>query len=341
MSRPFSAPGFANFRATPFVVPSPPGFRMRLPGRMIYAGSFGNSSIIVGTGLRHPPAGLLLEDMVMALLVLLASLRFAGWCVERSWHDKIPSRRQQNWVRRYCTPVFKNWFAGRMKRTLEWNPVAWLQQYSWKARLSKWGLCLLFVVLECATIDGRQPNALGSLLTALLLILAAAYTYAGVNGFLQERKSGGLELILVSPISVRQLIFGRVWGMWKQFLPSVLLLLASDIAVHIMIPQGGFYVRSWSIDDNWFWIKDFEIVAIYLTLPVLATFYALRFKNLFLASALTWSTLLLPPLGGLIVVLPMMDAVTACSVILAGNIFSAGLAFWLLRQNLERRSYSF
>jgi ABC-type transport system involved in cytochrome c biogenesis permease component len=51
--------------------------------------------------------------------------------------------------------------------------------------------------------------------------MVAAYTYAGVNGFLQEKKSGALELILVSPISVNQIIFGRVWGLWKQFLPSI------------------------------------------------------------------------------------------------------------------------
>jgi hypothetical protein len=294
----------------------------------------------------YPPSRILAEDFALASIVLLAALRFAGWCVERSWQDKIPSVRQRSWVRRYCTPVFKRWFVRGMRRTLEWNPIAWLQQYSWKARLSKSGLCLLFVLLECAVIDGNDPYALESLLTSLLLILAAAYTYAGVNGFLQEKKTGALELILVSPLSIEQIIFGRVWGLWKQFLPSVLLLLASDIAVHVMIPLEPFSYRGsrWEIAENFFWIKDLEFVAIYLTLPIFATAGALRIKNLFLASALTWLALLLPPSAGLILFLPLEDAPTigfGIFAVVTGNIFSAGLVLWLLRQNLRRRSYSY
>jgi hypothetical protein len=152
-----------------------------------------------GFGPRLLPASILVQDFFIAAIILLATLRFAGWCVERSWQDRIPSVRRQSWIKRYCSPLFAQGFARSMRRTLEKNPIAWLQQYSWKARVSKWGLCLLFVLLECYVIDGNNPYALAGLVTALLLILAAAYTYAGVNGFLQEKKSGALELILVSP----------------------------------------------------------------------------------------------------------------------------------------------
>jgi ABC-type Na+ efflux pump permease subunit len=295
-----------------------------------------------GFGPRLLPAGILAEDFIISAIILLAALRFAGWCVERSWQDKTPSIRRENWVKRYCSPLFARSFARSMRRTLEWNPIAWLQQYSWKARLSKWGLCLLFLVLECVVIDGSHPNDLNPLVTILLLILAAAYTYAGVNGFLQDKKSGALELILVSPLSVRQIIFGRVWGLWKQFLPSFVLLLASDIAVHVMIPGDYVFNRGFNVgDEDLYWIKGLEIVAIYLTLPIFATACALRFKNLFLASALTWLALLAPPSAGLILFVPLVEAPAACLAIVAGNIFSAGLALMLLRQNLLRRSYSF
>jgi ABC-type Na+ efflux pump permease subunit len=317
------------------------GFRLQATrgGAMFASMPGGISSALMW----RPPALFLAENFTIALIVLLAALRFAGWCVERSWQDKIPSVRQQGWARRYCTPVFKLWFVRGMRRTLEWNPIAWLQQYSWKARLSKWGLCLLFVLLECAVIDGNNPYALASLLMALLLVLGAAYTYAGVNGFLQEKKSGALELILVSPLSVPQIIFGRVWGLWKQFLPSVVLLVASDIAVHLMIPQYHFhYGLSDVSDEGWLWVKELEIVAIYLTLPIYATSCALRFKNLFLASALTWLALLLAAGAAfLILLMPPLGVVAACFAIVAGNFFLAGLVLWLLRQNLQRRSYSF
>jgi ABC-type Na+ efflux pump permease subunit len=330
-------PGSVTVVSVYTVGPTTPGFGFQVPGGS-GASTMGGTTV---TLLRHRPARILAEDFGIAAIVLLAALRFAGWRVERSWQDKIPSARQRNLVKRYCTPVFKRWFAGRMRRTLEWNPIAWLQQYSWKARLSKWGLCLLFLLLECAVIDGHNPNALGSLLTALLLILAAAYTYAGVNGFLQEKKSGALELILVSPLPIQQIIFGRVWGLWKQFLPATLLLVGSDIAVYEMIPQFTTFGGYWPPHEGWFWAKELEIVAIYLTLPILATSYALRFKNLFLVSALTWVALLLAPAAGLILFSPVLNATGACMVIVAGNIFSAGLAFWLLRLSLQYRNYSF
>jgi len=310
--------------------------------------TFGSSSYMVTTSsgvpfLRHRPARILAEDFALAFLVLLAALRFAGWRVERSWQDKIPSVRQRNWVRRYCTPVFKRWFARGMRRMLEWNPIAWLQQYSWKARLSKWGLCLLFVVLECAVIDGNNPYALDSLLTALLLILAAAYTYAGVNGFLQEKKSGALELILVSPLSVRQIIFGRVWGLWKQFLPSVVLLLGSDIAAQIMAPPDAyFYGGAWIYPKYLGRIRDLEIVAIYLTLPAVATYFALRFKNLFAAAALT-VTMVFGPVALFFsldhLIQTTWDVAGVGFFIVLAYVLLAGFILWLLRLNLHRRSY--
>jgi len=312
---------------------------------------------------RHPPARILAADFIVSFIKLFAALRFAGWRVERSWQDKIPTARQQHWVRRYCTPLFGRRFARSMRRTLEWNPIAWLQQYSWKARLSKWGLCLLFVLLECAVIDGNDPYSLGWLVTALLLILAAAYTYAGVNGFLQEKKSGALELILVSPLSVQQIIFGRVWGLWKQFLPSVVLLLASDVAVNVMIPQSHlFYGGSWVNDDNWFWIKDLEVGAIYLTLPIIATSCALRFKSLIVGSALTVAVVFGPaavlffndylikalnssaPQWLRIDIRAFLEVVPSPPVVvwvMAAHASSAYFAFKFLRRSLARRNYSF
>ncbi len=343
-SRPRIAPSPTLVGSSGVFPGAAPGFWMRLPaGGTVWI----TPTAAPASSLLSVPAVMLAEDFAISCILLLAALRFAGRCVERSWQDKPPSAGQQLLVRRYCTPVFKDWFASRMKRTLEWNPIAWLQQYSWRARLSKWGLCLLFVLLECYVIDGNNPHALGGVVMALLLVLAAAYTYAGVNGFLQEKKSGALELILVSPLSVQKIIFGRVWGLWKQFLPSVLLLLASNIAIYTMIPQDAFSFRgSYDIDENDFWLINLEIVAIYLTLPIFATFYALRVKNLFIASGLTWLALLGPPALGLAVFLPLTDPdrptiLFALSTTVGGIIFSVGLSFWLLRQNLKRRAFAF
>jgi ABC-type transport system involved in multi-copper enzyme maturation permease subunit len=286
---------------------------------------------------------------VIAAMILLAALRVAGFCVNRSWRDKVPSVRRQNWVKRYCTPVLKRWFAGRMRRSLEWNPIAWLQQYSWKARLSKWGLCLFFVILECFAMDGKYPYYLNTLLTVLLLILAAAYTFAGVNGFFQEKKSGALELILITPLSVDRIIFGRIWGMWQQFLPATLLLAGSDVAAHELIPVAyGF----WRDTQPGFWTKDLEIVTQFVTLPAVATCIALSAKNLFLASALTVFMVFVPDVIWLVIIQknaktwPSAEQLYSDEVSLA--LFAVVIHAWMamfaysyLRRKLDSRSYTF
>jgi hypothetical protein len=295
------------------------------------------------------------KDIALAAILLLVSFRFAGWRVELSWRDRVPTLAWQNRVKRFCASRFGRRSAARTRRMLEWNPVAWLQQYSWRARLSKWGLCLLFVALGCAVLVARiRPYTLDGLLTTLLLILAAAYTFAGVNGLLQAKRNGTLELILVSPLPVDQIVFGRVWGLWQQFLPSVILLAGSDLALHMMIPPSAIGQHApgpWTAAAGWFWIKGLEIIMVYLMLPFFATYCALQVKNLLLASALAWLALLLPPFATSVLwdevtalgLVPASagDASAAAWTVLAGNILTAWFAHWLLRHGLFRRGHPF
>jgi len=161
---------------------------------------------------------LLLESWLAVPLLCWLVLRFAARQMEFCWQDQPPSLRREGWIKSYCVPLARRRFKRRMRRTLEWNPVAWLQQYSWKARASKWGLCLGFVLLEDAAVTGTPSDILNTQYL-LLAILGAAMTFAGVNSFLTEKKSGALELLLVTPVLPNQIIFGRVWGPFKAVLP--------------------------------------------------------------------------------------------------------------------------
>lgn len=292
---------------------------------------------------RNPGLGriwkpLCLGSMLLSLLVFYLIARFAARRINRSWQDKVPSARRESLLRRYCTPLFQRRFRRKMQRTLDWNPIVWLQQYSWKARLSKWGLCLVFVLVLIG--DLRNLGSDGNYLVHrwMLLILAGIYTFAGVSSFLEEKRSGALELILVTPISVNQLIFGRVWGLWKQFFPSAMIMLA-DYAVWVV--YGGYITN----EDQ---LALFIIVCGFLTLPVFATYFALRLKNLIVAAVLTWVALWIPWFlaeeafenfvgvayeqgMGFMMILPMFLSYLAFAL----------LARSLLRHSLSRRIYSF
>ena len=295
--------------------------------------------------------------LVASLATLYLSLRLAVWAIEKSWMDKIPSARQEALAARFCTPLFGGWFQRRMGRRLDWNPIAWLQQYSWKARASKWGLCAVYLIAESlamawfASVGGGsyyELERLASIQQALVFLLAAVLTFTGVSGFLNEKRTGALELLLVTPLPVNKIIIGRAWGLWLQFLPAALVLLAGQVSVFSLSGMSSFH---WALGrGRWLYLPERSYDAIliaanlFIALPIFATYAALRLKNLIGAAALTW-------LGAFLVwftAMTMTEFFYAREVngvgwfaLEASNAGYIALTFYLLRHSLSRRIYAF
>jgi ABC-type Na+ efflux pump permease subunit len=104
------------------------------------------------------------------------------------------------------------------------NPIGWLQQYSWSARVVKWGWCLGIVLAECVVItDPSLSNVWdGQYILASLLILGIAFTASG--SFREECETGAMELLLITPLKVTRILGGRIRGVWGQFLPAIVVL---------------------------------------------------------------------------------------------------------------------
>jgi ABC-type Na+ efflux pump permease subunit len=278
---------------------------------------------------------------VAVLLIFLLVALFAARRIKRSWPDKIPSPRRENLVRRYCEPLFRRRFRRRMQRLLDRNPIAWLQQYSWKARLGTWVLCLLFAAVEWVIFQ-VHPDI--DYLTALALVpmsvtLVGIYTFVGVNGFLEEKRSGALELLLVAPITVNKLIFGRASGLWRRFLPAALVLLAAQEWWIWNYPRGfDLFYESLQL--------PFMLACGFFALPVFATYFALRVKNLIAAAVLTLIAVAIPAsfAGETVSALTGSDQVARWLMpilfLLSYGIFTL-LTCFLLRHSLSRRIYSF
>lgn len=255
----------------------------------------------------------------LAAIGLFASLLIAGICVEQSWQDRVPSARRQRLIQEYSAPLWQSWSIRRRQRQLDHNPISWLQGYSWMSRVTNLSFCLGFVVIESmiASIN-PSPEAVIQLLVLFSLILAISYTYAGVNGFFVEKRSGALELILVTPLSVKQIIFGRVLGLWQQFaLP--------------LLAVAPMFIINWPNDWGSRWRTGTLSLLVYLALPVIATCCALVVNNLILATAFTWATLLTAILFGTAMDGPGMVTLMAV-LVFAG--------YRLTAQNLALRRYA-
>ncbi len=279
-----------------------------------------------------------------SLLVFLLVIFFAAFRLKKSWQESAPSPRQLWLQKTFCTPRFwLNTFQRRNQGRLSRNPVGWLQQYSWSSRLSKWGWCFVIIAF-ISWLIGSNFTLLHQGCTVLNYGLLASMAFSAVGSFQREKQNGALELLLVTPLRENQIIWGRLWGIWGQFLPAFFILILSVVAA-----PNHYYANYIGLNRT-----DFEIfpaVRDFIIVPVVGLYLALRIKSFlaawFLTCVLTliFPAFLLPAIfawfgiGG-----PNFNAATEDSIRLLQTLLLVPLAAWMafkLFERLRNRSFIF
>jgi hypothetical protein len=181
--------------------------------------------------------------------------------LKESWQRDIVDPPQPRWTRNFSNSQFwRQVFRWDTARTLDRNPIAWLQEYSWTARLTKWGWLLVAIVGE---VFGPRN---------VMWALTGAIAFASAASFRREQEAGSLELLLVTPLREWQLIKGRLWGLFCHFLPAVLVWTVFRYMQSVLQPRSGIFLA--------------DVLALYfsfLTLPLLG--FCLSFTRLNLIGA--------------------------------------------------------
>jgi hypothetical protein len=166
--------------------------------------------------------------LVGSALVLLGATAVGAWRVEKSWQDAPADPKVIELRRRYLVPRFRlQTMRRKFARALTANPIGWLQHYSPSARLVKWGWCLAIIVVEI--IFSANSNDLYAAQAGLGLVLLLGLTFSATGSFREELETGAFELLLVTPLRERQIIIGRLRGLWRQFFPAMLVYGAGSI----------------------------------------------------------------------------------------------------------------
>jgi hypothetical protein len=205
-------------------------------------------------------------------------LGVAAWTVERVWREEPPSARVVWLERKFTTPILcQSFFRRWMRWELQRNPVGWLERRSWNARLVMWGwtavlICVYTSLVANANLYEKVFYAAQELMAWLLLLTV---TVSATGSFRRERETGVLELLLVAPLNERQIIDGRLRGVWGKFL----------------LPEV-FLFGLWLYCRTWAWEGDEPaalvfFAAAFATLPVIGLYYSLDRKNLI--SAFLWT----------------------------------------------------
>jgi ABC-type transport system involved in multi-copper enzyme maturation permease subunit len=277
---------------------------------------------------------------IKSLLGFIAIAGLASWRVRRTWRFEPASLRQTRIRMLFCAPRFwKSVFRSKMSGLLSRNPIGWLQQYSWNARLVKWGWCLVIVVVECALISDPSLGNVwdGQYVLAFLLLAGMAFTASG--SFRQERQSGAMELLLVTPLKVTQILRGRIQGVRGQFLPAASIVaiawfwLLKDVSMfaHFDDSRPGFQ-QVYDVVLPLFFVSSFLLV------PGIGLFFSMQRLHFVGAWLLTCATsLLLPTLSCFWL---ERDWLSGTAVLLATQ-FVLALSGWvLLKRNLVRRKFA-
>lgn len=273
----------------------------------------------IGPGFPPPNGSLVIPAILLAasVLIMAGAVFFSAFRIKHCWNEDPRPALGFGFRRITSMPgFFHAWLGRRHSARRARNPVLWLQQRSWGAWLSTWGWCVVVVAIGgCLLVIEPTlfPFSLIWLTTALLISMS----FSAVGSFQQEKRNGILELILVAPLREREIIMGRLWGIWLQFLPAITLILLARL--FFPTRDSSSYTRS--LD------RDFLPLINFILVPIVGLYFGMRLKSFLAGWLLT---------AGLMLFLPLFLTGLARGALLG---FIATLTGILLFFDLKNRTY--
>lgn len=290
----------------------------------------------------------LFDTLLMFMTCSFVSLGL--WLVGR-WLENRPSRREEDdpglaLTRDLSEPVMaRGYFRRRRQRVLETNPMRWLLERSKTSRLHRTGWLAVvavsetIMVSEVSTLTAWEAWTWNSL---ILFGLSMGLAFAAAMSFQEEKRTGAMELILITPLTLGQIIRGRWRGLLAQFGPALGLVLAVCVMAPIV---GGGVVMFHGMPAA----LALAGLASFVSVPALGMLWSIRTRSTVLAWLLTVPVVLLNLLlaGSLLAgggfgsgplelrLLPQLGF--AVPLLMGLNLLIAGAAARWMRNLLRRR----
>jgi ABC-type transport system involved in multi-copper enzyme maturation permease subunit len=280
------------------------------------------------------PIFLLIALLTGALCLSVAVgliLKLSAQQLRETWQEQAAAPEQPEWVEEFSrAPEVQQIFSWDTSRTLDRNPIAWLQEYSWTARLTKWGWFLVVLVAELMVMGSWDPRQAPHSRFYLPAGLTLAIAFSAAGSFRRENETGLLELLLVTPLSVRQLLRGRIWGICCHYFPA--------ISVFLVLAWGDYVLNQRAyptIHLVWPFLMAF------FSMTILGLYLSLGQLNFFLAWLLTWTLAFLIPVVATVVLFHSyeLSRFTVFGLPMAFQIAIALLAWFLLERKIRLRTF--
>jgi len=187
-----------------------------------------NAGAITISGFNYSPPSWFWGNVAQTHVYAWIFFLLACWIVPRSWQDAEVGKRTR-W--REGTRSIHS--VRRRAELLEINPYLWRVARSGRKPRLVWLVLgfLVFLFILCShwfSFDIWYPGMGLCLLVPLGLLLKIWLAVEASRTLSEDRRGGGLELLLSTPLREQQILRGQLLALWRQFaLPAGALLLAN------------------------------------------------------------------------------------------------------------------
>ena len=189
---------------------------------------------------RSSRLGAFWASLVTVHAIAWLFLALASLLTPKTWQDKPAASttgrgsRAQRW--RFGSPAKR---AALRQRWLQENPIRWLAGRDlWLGRFQWIILACVAVILGCLLLGaGGRPIVLGFAFGVNYLLWFLVQLWVAVQAcrfFVDTARNGILELLLVTPLQIRQVIQGQWQALERRFVWLVLALLAFQASVGVL-----------------------------------------------------------------------------------------------------------
>jgi ABC-type transport system involved in multi-copper enzyme maturation permease subunit len=181
------------------------------------------------------------ESLAVSFLSGWFFLGWAGWRL-RTFVDK--GKRSGAWTRVFTRNLTGS-SAIRRARLLEVNPVLWLLDDSRRMRWVAWLLALGAVAVLIYMV-GSSPMAVafsGYAMWPFYFLLKVFFAIQACRFFADSRRTGALELLCCTPLTMRAVVAGQWMLLRRVFLWPLIILLSAHLAalVHLASKNAGMF----------------------------------------------------------------------------------------------------
>ena len=178
-------------------------------------------------------------SLVINQLLAFALFALGGALISRTWQERQRQTRKRRWERLWRFGSARS-CLGLRRQMLQDSPVAWLlcrerwqSRLCWRLSVVMLGGCIcMFYVYSGGSSSAWQAWSSYALLPTLALYLwIAAYA---TRFHVESRRSGFLELLLITPLTAREIVQGQWRGCVRLFALPVALFLAAGAVGEFM-----------------------------------------------------------------------------------------------------------